>query len=97
MDFGWVWDVRYFSHYALLNLVPGSLSSASVVGTETLVAAGPRIRVVEKSSGRVGQQGFDCHIDKITKANVLEYPPTLRFWMDRGHVTSRNQGLCSND
>ena len=26
---------------------------------------------------------FYCHIDKITKANVLEYPPTLRFWMDR--------------
>ena len=22
VDFGWVWDVRYFSHYALLNLVP---------------------------------------------------------------------------
>ena len=36
----------------------GSLFSSSVVGTETLVAAGPRIWVVEKSSGRVGQQGF---------------------------------------
>ena len=41
-----------------LGSFPGSLISASVVGTETLVAAGPRIWVVEKSSGRVGQQGF---------------------------------------
>ena len=47
-----------------------------VVGTETLVAAGH----VGKSAGRVGQQGG---ILSSSRPNVLEYPPTLRFWMDR--------------
>lgn len=40
----------------------------------------PRIWVVEKSAGRVGQQGG---ILSSSRPNVLEYPPTLRFWMDR--------------
>ena len=48
------------------------------VETETLVAAG--IWVVEKSAGRVGQQGG---ILSSFRPIVLEYPPTLRFWMDR--------------
>ena len=41
--------------------------------------------MVEKSAGRVGQQGFFIvkFSDKFTKANVLVYPLTLRFWMDR--------------
>ena len=36
--------------------------------------------VVEKSAGRVGQQSG---ILSSSRPNVLEYPPTLRFWMDR--------------
>ena len=36
--------------------------------------------MVEKSAGRVGQQGG---ILSSSRPNVLEYPPTLRFWMDR--------------
>ena len=54
-----------------------------VVGTETLVAAvtwPPRIWVVEKSAGRVRQQGG---ILSSSRPNVLEYPPSLWFWMER--------------
>ena len=36
--------------------------------------------VVEKSAGRVGQQSG---ILSSSRPNVLEYPPTLRFWMVR--------------
>ena len=54
---------------------------------ETLVAAG---HVTTQNLGgrkicwKGGTTGFFyCHSDKFTKANVPEYPPTLRFWMDR--------------
>ena len=51
-----------------------------VVGTETLVAAG---HVTTQNLGgrkicwKGGATGFS------SRPNVLEYPPTLRFWMDR--------------
>ena len=51
-----------------------------VFGTETLVAAG---HVTNQNLGRGkicwkgGATGF------FSRPNVLEYPPTLRFWMDR--------------
>ena len=48
-----------------------------VVGTETLVATGHV--TTQNLDGRV----FYCHSDKFTKVNVLDYPPTLWFWMDR--------------
>ena len=51
-----------------------------VVGTETLVAAG---HVTTQNLGgrkicwKGGATGFS------SRPNVLEYPPTLQFWMDR--------------
>ena len=54
-----------------------------VVGTETLVAAG---HVTTQNLGgrkicwKGGQQGS---ILSSSRPNVLQYPPTLRFWMDR--------------
>ena len=72
------------------NLVPRQgLSSLPplVVGTETLVAAG---HVTTQNLGgrkicwKGGATGFFIvTVTKCTRPNVLEYPPTLRFWMDR--------------
>ena len=51
-----------------------------VVGTETLVAAG-HVTTPSLGSRKIcwkgGATGFS------SRPNVLEYPPTLRFWMDR--------------
>ena len=58
-----------------------------VVGTETVVAADHV--TAQTLGGRQicwkggGNRVFFCHSDKFTEVNVLEYPPTLRFWMDR--------------
>ena len=51
-----------------------------LVGTETLVAAGhvtTQNLGGRKISWKGGATGFS------SRPNVLEYPPTLRFWMDR--------------
>ena len=51
-----------------------------VVGTETLVAAGhvtTQNLGGKKTCWKGGATGFS------SRSNVLEYPPTLRFWMDR--------------
>ena len=75
---------------------PGSLFSVSLSGWNRdpglqLVTWPPRIWVVEKSAGRVGQQGF-----RLDQMYLSTHPPCGFGWID-GHVASRNQGLCSND
>ena len=77
--------------------LPGSLFSASFSRWNRDPGCGwscdwpPRIWVVKKSAGRVGQQGFP-----LDQMYLSTHPPCGFGWID-GHVTSRNQGLCSND
>ena len=63
------------------NLVPRVSSlPLLVVGTETLVAAGhvtTQYLGGRKISWKGGATGFS------SRPNELEYPPILRFWMDR--------------
>ena len=70
-----------------------SLSSL-VVGTETLVAAGHVTIYLAKTAGWVGTQ---VHLVERT----LKYPTLPADFSTTqilgGHVTSRKQGLCSND
>ena len=79
MHIGWV---RFFNHLCSQPRSQG-LSSLPplVVGTETLVAAGYNLGG-RKICWKGGATGFS------SRPNVLEYPPTLRFWMAR---SSRDQ------
>ena len=76
------WQVTLTPYYLDLSQ-PRSQGLSSlpplVVGTETLVAAGHM--TTQNLGGRKicwkgGATGF------CSRPNVLEYPPTLRFWMD---------------
>ena len=59
-----------------------------VVGTEALVAAG-HVTTQTLGGRKICWKGgatwffIGKFSGKFTKANVLEYPPTLRIWMDR--------------
>ena len=54
-----------------------------VVGTETLVAAG-RVTTQNVGGRKICRKGgVFYHPFIILRPNVREYPPTLRFWMNR--------------
>ena len=75
-----VWNINLVPSVSLLCL-PWSLEQIPWL---RLVTWPPRIWVVEISAGRKGQQGFLLSQWQIySRPNVLEYPPTLKFWMDR--------------
>ena len=63
---------------------PGSQGLSSlpplVVGTETLVAAG-YVTTQNLGGRKICWKGWA--IGFSSRPNALEYPPTLRFWMDR--------------
>ena len=65
-----------------------------VVGTETLVAAGHVIISPSKTAGWVGTK---VHlVERTIKYSTLPANFSTTQILG-GHVTSRNQGLCSND
>ena len=69
-----------------------------VVGTETLVAAGHVTIYPSKTAGWVGTQ---VHLVERTIKYHSVAPPFQQIFLPPrflgGHVTSRDQGLCSND
>ena len=71
-----------------LNLVP------SVVGTETLVAAGHG--TAQNLGGRKICWKGRVFYRPLDQMYLSTHPPWDFGWID-GHVISRNQGLCSND
>ena len=86
------------------NLVPRQgLSSLPplVVGTETLVAAG-HVTTQNLGGRKISWKGGATGFFIVTVTNFLRqmylstHPPYGFRWID-GHMTSRNQGLCSND
>ena len=76
------------------TLFPGSLFSASlVVGTETLVAAGHLTIYPSKTAGWVGTK-VHLALRKLCSPTLpVDFSTTQILG---GHVTSRNQRLCSN-
>ena len=72
-----------------------------VVVTETLVAAG-HVTVQNLGGRKICWKGGATGFFIVTGTNLLRkmylstHPPCGFGWID-GHVTSRNQGLCSND
>ena len=81
-----------------MKLQPGSQGLSSlpslVVGTETLVAAGHVTIYPSKTAGWVGTQ---VHLVERTIKYLTLPADFSTTQILGGHVTSRNQGLCSND
>ena len=65
-----------------------------VVGTETLVAAGHV--TTQKLGGRKICWKGGVFYRPLDQMYLSTHPPYGFGWID-GHVTSRNQGLCSNN
>ena len=65
-----------------VNLVPrlSLLCPPLVVGSETLVAAG-HVTTQNLGGRKICWKGWATGFS--SRPNELEYPPTLRFWMDR--------------
>ena len=89
------WNAKISSPAAGATSFPGSLFSASLSRWNRALVAAGHVTTQNLGGRKISWKGMVFY-RPLDQMYVSTHPPWGFRWID-GHVTSRNQGLCSND